>query len=131
MNMTSIPRLSKILREIFVFDARLLAREEGVVQRKRIFDGASLAHLLVLGWVHHPTAGPSALARFAGGLGIRISKQGVQDRFTKEAAHWLHHLLMRAVQYVVCAGPVSIPMLGRFSAVVVEDGSTIALPDGL
>jgi hypothetical protein len=40
-------------------------------------------------------------------------------------------VLGRGVQFLVCAQAMSIPPLKRFSAVLVEDGSTISLPAAL
>lgn len=129
--MTSIPRLSRILRKLFFSEARELAREHGVIQRKRVFSGASLLQLFVFGWLKHPQAGPSSLARFAGGLGLKLSKQAIEERFTMQTADWLLAVLRRGVQWLVCAQAVSIPLLQRFTAVLLEDGSTISLPAAL
>ena len=86
--MSSIPRLSGILRHVFGGEANRLAQEMGVIQRQRVFSGASLLGLLVFGWLLHPQGGPSALARFAGSLGLRVSKQAIEDRFTLRTAGW-------------------------------------------
>ncbi len=61
----------------------------------------------------------------------RDAKQAVEERFTMRTADWLLAVLRRGVQFLVCAQAVSIPLLKRFSAVLVEDGSTISLPSGL
>ncbi len=129
--MTSIPRLSGMLRKLFFVEATELAREHGVIQRIRVFTGASLVQLFVFGWLQDPQAGPSALARFAGGLGLTLSKQAIEERFTMQTAEWLLAVLRRGIQYLVCAQAVSIPLLQRFTAVLLEDGSTISLPAAL
>jgi len=129
--MTSIARLSGILRTLFFVEANQLARQAGVIQRSRVFSGASLLQLLVFGWLAHPQAGPSHLARFAGSLGLRVSKQAIEERFTMRTADWLLAVLRRGVQFLVCAQAVSIPLLRRFPAVLIEDGSTITLPAAL
>jgi Transposase DDE domain len=129
--MTSIPRLSRILRRLFVAEANQLAREAGVIQRQRVLSGASLVQLLVFGWLTHPQGGPSHLARFAGSLGLKLSKQAIEERFTRRTADWLLAVLRRGVQFLVCAEAVSLPVLQRFSAVLVEDGSSISLPSTL
>src|SRR5260221_12861582 len=126
--MTSIPRLSRILRRLFVTEANQLAREAGVIQRERVFSGASLLQLLVFGWLTNPQGGPSYLARFAGSLGLKLSKQAIEERFTRRTADWLLAVLRRGVQFLVCAEAVSIPLLRRFPAGLVEDGSPISLP---
>src|SRR6266849_6513111 len=111
MTMTSIPRLSGMLRKLFLSEASELARAHGVIQRFRVFSGASLLQLCVFGWLQDPKAGPSALARFAGGLGLQLSKQAIEERFTMQTAEWLLAVLRRGVQYLVCAQAVSIPRL--------------------
>ncbi|HVB72317.1 MAG TPA: IS4 family transposase [Ktedonobacteraceae bacterium] len=126
--MTSIPRLSGILRHVFGVEANRLAKEAGVIQRQRVFSGASLLRLLVFGWLKNPQGGPSFLARFAGSLDLTVSKQAIEDRFTLVTAQWLLAVLRRAVQQLVCTQAVSLPLLQRFSAVLLEDGSTITLP---
>jgi hypothetical protein len=71
------------------------------------------------------------LARFAGSLGLKLSKQAIEERFTRRTADWLLAVLRRGVQFLVCAEAVSLPVLQRFSAVLVEDGSSISLPSTL
>ena len=39
--------------------------------------------------------------------------------------------MQRAVSYVICAQAVAVPLLRQFSAVIVEDASTISLPEAL
>jgi hypothetical protein len=123
--------MAKVLRQVFEKDARELARSMGVIERERKLHGTTLALLLVLGWLHHPQAGSSALARFAGTLGVRISKQGIEEHWTMRTAEWLYEVLLRAIGSVLSAKAVAVPLLGRFAGVYLEDGSSIVLPDAL
>jgi hypothetical protein len=127
--MTSIPRMSKTMTHLFQQEAGELARQAGM--RERTIRFSQLAMLLVLGWWNHPSAGPSALARFAASLGLSLHKQDVQAHFTERTASWLLSLLQRAVREVVRANAVALPLLNQFSGVYVEDGSSIALPSAL
>ncbi len=127
--MTSIPRVSHIMEQLFGPDAVELARQAGLRQRTLSF--TQLALILVLGWWKQPTSGPSALARFAGSLGVSLDKQTLDCHFTERTATWLLALLQRGVQHVVCGQAVQIPLLQQFRAVYVEDGSSIRLPDVL
>jgi len=129
--MITVARMARVLRKVFEEDARALARRMGVTQRERKLNGTTLVLLLVLGWLHQPKAGPSALARFAGTLGVTISKQGIEDHWTYSTAEWLYEVLLRAVQCLISAKAVTLPLLQRFAGVYIEDGSTIRLPDGL
>lgn len=127
--MTSIPQVSRMLKTLFEEDAVELGKQAGLRQRTMSF--TQLAWLLVLGWWKQPSAGPSALARFAGSLDITLCKQAVDCHFSSHTADWLLALLQRGVQYVVCAASISVPLLQRFSAVLIEDGSSISLPSSL
>src|SRR5438876_8143469 len=127
--MTSIARMSRMMKQLFEHDSVELARAAGLRQRKLTF--VQLALILVLGWWKQPQAGPSALARFAGSLGVSIEKQGLDCHFTQRTADFLLALLRRAVEYVVCANAVSLPLLQQFRAVLIEDGSSITLPSVL
>lgn len=127
--MSSIPEVCHALKTVFEHEAPHLAREAGLRERRIPF--TTLAYLLVLGWWQMPTAGPSALARFAGSLGLQVCKQVVDCHFTEPTATFLLALLRRAVQVLICAGPVDLPVLQQFRAVLVEDGSTMNLPAAL
>jgi hypothetical protein len=127
--MTSRARMSRMVKQLFEHDSVELARAAGLRQRKLTF--VQVAFILVLGWWKQPQAGPSALARFAGSLGVSIEKQGLDCHFTERTAAWLLALLRRAVEYVVCANAVSLPLLQQFRAVLIEDGSSISLPSVL
>lgn len=124
--MTSIAHISASLRTLFEEEAVILARRAGLRQRTIPF--THLIYVLVLGWWHKPSAGPSALARFAGGLGLDICKQDVDAHFNERTADWLLAVLRRAVQVVVCSQPVTLSLLRQFTKVLFEDGSTISLP---
>jgi hypothetical protein len=117
------------MKTIFEQEAPALAREAGLRERNIPF--AKLLYLLVLGWWQQPTAGPSALARFAGSLGMAVSKQAVECHFTEQTAAFLLAVLRRAVQVLICAHPIDVPVLQQFRAVFLEDGSTINLPAAL
>jgi len=127
--MASIPRIAKELKHFFEEDTVDLARQCGM--RNRTIPFATLAMVLILGWWKSPASGPSALARFAGSLNLSIEKQDIDCHFTPRTASWLLALLRRIILVVVCAGPVDIALLRQFTAVLVEDGSTITLPAAL
>src|SRR5258708_8802084 len=116
ISMTSIARLSGILRTLFFVEANQLARQAGVIQRSRVFSGASLLQLLVFGWLAHPQAGPSHLARFAGSLGLRVSKQAIEERFTMRTADWLLALPRRGWQFLGVSLAVSLRLPPRLPA---------------
>jgi hypothetical protein len=113
--MLTVPRMARVLHKVFKEEARTLARSMGVIQRERKLNGTTLVLLLVLGWLHQPAAGPSALARFAGTLGITISKQAIEEHWTLLTAEWLYEVLLRAVQCLVPRQSSRHPALGALS----------------
>jgi hypothetical protein len=71
------------------------------------------------------------LAHFATHLQVQVSEQAIEQRFTSTTAIFFEELLNLVFTQVVAADPVAIPLLSRFSEVIVEDSSTFSLPDQL
>jgi len=116
------------LQALFTTTADHLARRTGFVQRASKLTGAAFAQALVFGWLANPQASVEALAQAAAAVGVTISAQGLDQRFTEAAAVFLEDMLAAAVQTVIAADPVAIPLLERFTAVVLLDSSTLTLP---
>src|SRR5438128_8884689 len=129
--MTTVPQLAQTLQTVFTTTADAAARATGFVQRRSKLTGAAFVQALVFGWLANPHASIAALAQAAAVVGVAISPQGLDQRCTEAAAAFLEAVLGAAVQAVVAAEPVAIPLLQRFTAVVLLDCSTIVLPDAL
>lgn len=112
--------------------ASVLARETGCLQRERKFSGADLLQTWVFGWLTHPDASLEQLASTAEVRHVSVSDTAIDKRFTPECAEFLHQVLQEMTAVVVQAEhEVPLPLLKRFSAVILEDASTITLPDEL
>lgn len=129
--MESITRLSQALWTLFFETAPRLAKEQEIIKRQRCFSATSLLLVLVFGWLEHPLAGPSQLGRFAHTVGVKVSKQAIAERLTQQTAHWLQRVLETAISTLIAAYPLTQGVLARFPAVIVEDASSIELPEGL
>ncbi len=129
--MTTIPKLSRTLNELLTQSAEAIALASGFVQRRSKLSGAVFVQTVVFGWLGTPMAGIGQLSRMAGTLGVRISPQGLEQRFTSVAATYLQQLLADGVRRLVESEPTAIPLLRRFSGVYVQDSTTVALPDDL
>jgi hypothetical protein len=129
--MTTVPQLTQTLQTLFTTTADQLARRTGFVQRRSKLSGALFAQALVFGWLANAQASLENLAQAAAAVGVAISPQGLDQRCGEAAAAFLEALLGAAVQAVIAAEPVAIPLLQRFSAVVLLDCTTIVLPDAL
>jgi hypothetical protein len=130
--MQSLSQMEEQISSVMEERARILARETGCIQRERKFDGADLLQTLVFGWLAHPE---SSLEQFASTAAIRevlVSDTAIHKRFTEPCAHFLHAVLEELTGIVVQADQeVPVPLLHRFSHVIIEDSSSMALPDEL
>src|SRR5437588_1869737 len=130
--MSSLTYLSEQLFRLLVTRADAIAKATGCVQRQGKFSGASLLQTLVFGWQQHPDASLEQLACTAATADVLVTDTAVQKRFTPQAARFLHAMLEEACSLVVqAAQDVPLPLLRRFSAVILEDSSSISLPDAL
>lgn len=130
--MSSVTYLSEQLYRVLEERADAIALETGCVQRQRKFSGASLLQTLVFGWQQHPDASLEYLASTAATADVLVTDTAVDKRFTPQAARFLHAMLEEACSLVVqAAHDVPVALLQRFSAVILEDSSSISLPNEL
>ncbi len=130
--MTSRAQVETAMSHILTQRAKVLAKETGAIRRVRKLTGADLLQTLVFGWMQHPDASLEQLSSTAAIAAVQVSDTAVHKRFTKECATFLHAVLEELLTVVVQAEMVRPPKgLRRFSAVVVEDSSTITLPEEL
>jgi hypothetical protein len=131
LQMTTVAQLADVLQTLLTTTAEATARATHFVQRRSKLSGAAFAQALVFAWLANPQATVEARAQVAAVAGVAISPQGLEQRCTERAAVFLEQLLAQAVRLVVAAEPVVVPLLQRFSAVVLLDSSTVVLPDAL
>lgn len=129
--MASVAEIGSALQTILGPTAAAAGRVTGFVQRQSKMTGAGFVQTTVLGWWKHPDATLEQLSQTACGLGITISAQGIDERFSPEAADLLASVLDAAVSSVLASEPVAIPLVQRFNGVYVQDSSIINLPDAL
>lgn len=126
--MTSVSQLCHAVQTVLTTVADTAARTTRFVKRQSPLTGSKFVQTLVIGWLDNPDATYEQLAQTATALGAPITAQGLDNRFTAEAAECLKHTLERAVQHVIQADPVVIPVLQRFTGVYLQDSTTLALP---
>lgn len=95
------------------------------------FTPSTFVQTLVFGWLAHPDARLEQLAQMAARVGVDVSAQAIDQRFTPTSATLLQGVLAAAVQQVVAATGPAVPILRRFTGVYVQDSTTIVLPDAL
>ncbi len=129
--MSAIPQVARTLDLLLNSTADAAARRSGFVQRRTKLTGARFIQTLVFGWLKNPQGSLDELTQTAAALGVKISPQGLDQRFGPKAAAALEEVLREAVTQVIAAQPVAIPILERFTSVVLLDSSTVVLPDAL
>src|SRR5919199_966201 len=128
---SSIPQVCLALQTVFTTVATTAARTSGFIRRQRQVTGAGFVQALVFGFLANPRASLEQLAQSAANVGLTISPQGLDKRFTHAAATCLQQVVEAAVQQGIAAHPVAIPILQRFHGVYVLDRTTMTLPDAL
>ena len=131
LSMKSLSQIETALKDVFEKDAEALARTTGFIKRERAFNGSQFAKTLVFGWLGKPELHMEELTQIGQIAGMQISSPGLYKRFTPEAAVFLLALLQRLTAKHLQAEAVDIGLLRRFSAVVIEDSTQVALPTQL
>ncbi len=129
--MSSIPYVWAALYTVLTTVANTAARSAQFIQRQRQLTGASFVQALVFGFLAKPAASLDQLAQAAATADTPITPQGLEQRFTPQAAACLQTVLGAAAQQVIAADPVAIPLLQRFTGVYVLDSTVGMLPDAL
>lgn len=127
--MQIVARTAMVLQSVLTTEADEVAKQCGVIQRKRKFRGSSLAQMFVFGWLHNPQATVEQLAQQAVVSGATVSPQAVQQRFTRRLGTFFQTLLQRAIGELVVSEAKVIPLLQKFpGGVWINDSTVINLP---
>lgn len=129
--MKILSQVAKSMQVVLTKAADIIGPKTGFIKRQREFSGSGFVQTLVFGWLSNPDSTLEELCQSAATLGIKISPQGLDKRFTPQAADCLQKVLETAVSQVIAGEPVAIPVLQRFNGVHIQDSSTVVLPDEL
>jgi hypothetical protein len=129
--METIPQVSEAMQNVLTTVADRAGRQTSFVQRQSKLSGSIFTQTLVFGLLATPQASLENLTQTTAALGVEISPQGLDQRFSREAALCLEQVLTSALRTVVTSDPVAIPLLERFNGVYLQDSTTIVLPPSL
>ena len=87
--MEIITQVTKQMQDILTIEADRIADETDLVKRQRKFTGATFIQTLVFGWLSSLEATLDELTSTAAALGVKISTQGLDQRFNETAASFL------------------------------------------
>jgi hypothetical protein len=119
----TLDNLADTLQTVFTTEADQAAKDSGMIQRQRTITGAGFVQTLVFGWLDDPKATIDDL-----GDELGVSKQGLDQRLDARAADCLWRVVTTATQQLLAASPETIPLLRRFSSVVIDDCTSLGLP---
>jgi hypothetical protein len=130
--MCTIAQLSEELQMIMTEVAYKIGQTSGFIQRERILNGSTFVQALTFGWLANPQASLGELNQSAANVGIEISPQGLNERFTPQAASCLRQVLAASLGLTLSSRErAALPVLARFSGVYVTDSSVVGLPKEL
>jgi hypothetical protein len=129
--MDMLSRVAEAMQTILTVVADQMAVTSGFIKRLRKLSGCLFVQTLVFGWLSNPEATLDELSQTAATLGLEITPQGLDKRFTPEASECLKQVLEASVETVITVDSQSLPILQRFNGVYLQDSSTITLPDEL
>jgi hypothetical protein len=126
--MATIAQIARSVEALVTEEADRLGRETGFIQRQVKLSGGTFVQLLVFGVLANPSISYTDMSQNAALIGVPISAQGLAQRFTERAVHFLQRVLDRSVERVIAGTPATIPLLQRFNGVYIRDSSVISLP---
>ena len=131
--MDVIRTVSASLQACLNEDLDQLARDCHLVIRQRLFCGRSLLLMIVATLLHKPDATWADFHLTAAQLGLDLSQTAVEKRFAagQPLVDFFRKALETALRQAVAPNPPGASVFERFTAVLVGDASTIALPDEL
>lgn len=129
--MSIIPQVARAMQTVLIEESEKAATKHGLIQRKRKLTGHQFVQTLVFGWLANPEATYDELASTAETVGLSITGQAIEQRFTQQAAETLKEVLDASVSQVISQNEPAIGLLKRFSGVYLADSSWISFPDEL
>jgi hypothetical protein len=126
-----IRTVSTALQEQLGDELDELARECHVVIRTREFTGRTLLLMIVVTLLRKPDATWADFHDTAGRLGLEVTRAAVEKRFAagQPLVEFFRKALERVLRQSVIGDPSSVELLQPFTAVLIGDATTIALPD--
>ena len=99
--MDIISQVTTTMQTVLTSVADTAARASGFIKRRRKLSGASFVQTLVFGWLSNPAATLEELSQTAAVVGVCITPQAIEQRFTKTAAQMLEQVLNACVSEVI------------------------------
>ena len=129
-SISQVQQVSEAIEEVIQQKAHEVERSTGFVQRSSVvLDGARFVQTTVFTWMHNARAGYSQLQHTAAGLGVKVSKQAIEQRFSTASVELMRQVWQEGIEHLIGSEPVGVNLLARFRGVYLQDGTIISLPD--
>lgn len=126
--MNTIAQIAQAMQAVLTTTADRLGWAVGFVQRSGKLNGSRFVQTLVFGFMDQPQATYEDLSQSAAVVGVAISPQGVEQRFTATAVELMQQELRAAVAQIIASQPAVVPVLQRFNGVYLRDSTVVSLP---
>jgi hypothetical protein len=127
----SVTHVMEQYQSILEEEVQEIAYKTGAVKRKGKLDAATLAQMTIFGFWQDPEIRFSGLAQIGGRREVHVTESAISQRFTPACATMFLEIMQRLAQVRLESEKVDIPLLKQFSAVIVEDSTSITLPTEL
>jgi hypothetical protein len=127
--MSIVTQVTGLLQGLLDESMDALSRETGCVKRERRFSGSTLLSTLVLTVLRNPKPKARDYQTTAAQLGVDVTENAINQRFTPELVTFLGAALKRVLSHVLVTDGPPIELLERFTDVVIGDSTTVTLPD--
>ena len=124
----SVTQVMEQYQSILEREVHAIAYETGVIKRQRKIDAATLAQMMIFGFWQDPEIRLSGLAQIGGRREVQVTEAAISQRFTPACATMFLKIMQRLAEVKLESEKVDIPLLKQFSAVMVEDSTSITLP---
>jgi hypothetical protein len=128
MSVTQAMEEYQVILEEEVHD---IAYQTGAVQRQGKLDAATFVQTTIFGFWEDPDIRLSGLAQINGRREVYVTEPAISQRFTLSSANMFYQIMQRLAEVQLESEKVDIPLLKQFSAVIVEDSTSVRLPDVL
>lgn len=129
--MNIILLVAQALQTVFTTKADEAARLSGFCQRSSALGGRAFAQAMTFGCLDNPLPTLDNFCSFAAAAGAPVRPQAFDKRFGPASAEFLRLTLANAVNQVVAIEPLAVGLFARFTAVLIQDSTTVSLPDCL
>ena len=126
--MNTIAQIATAMQTVLTTTADRLGWKVGFIQRTGKLDGSRFVQTLVFAFMDQPQATYEDLSQSAAMVGVAISPQGLEQRFTDAGVELMQHVLQAAVGQLIESQSAVVPVLQRFNGVYLRDSTVVSLP---